>query len=270
MRLSGKLLLGSMLLLATHAFAGVSLPTDGFGCGLYTTLYFGSAVLSDCTATGSATPADGGYTLTGVNLGMSVPVVWDVKGSDAGGTQIAIPNSGGSENQGGSLVMETSGIVGGSGTFTGYLPLHYFFSITPIGSPTCATSNPCTVDISWTLSFLLNGSAVKGGELALPIISGEGTGDFSGDRLLPSSLNPLISVPPMTLTAGESIKVRGILNLNATFPSDASASYSVIVPNSGSFDFQSANSSEVPEPATVTCFAAGLLLVACRRITSRS
>lgn len=259
-----------MLLVATQAFAGVSLPTDGFNCGLYSTPFFGSTLLSNCTAGGIAVPASGGFDLTGVNLGMGAPVVWDVKGSDAGGTQIAIPNSGGVESQSNILTMETSGVVGGSGIFVGYLPLHYEFSITPDVAPTCATSNPCTVDVSWSLSFLLTGPAVSGGELALPIIFGAGAGSFSGDRILPSSLNPLIGVFPMTLTAGQAITVRGFLSLNASLPSDAAATFNVIVPASGSFDFQSANTSEVPEPAPVALLAAGLLFVARSRIASRA
>lgn len=269
MRLRGKLLLGSMLLAATHAFAGVSLPTDSFNCGLYSTPFFGSTLLSNCTAGGSAVPAAGGFDLTGVNLGMGAPVVWEVKGSDAGGTQIAIPNPGGVESQGNALVMETSGVVGGSGPFIGYLPLHYEFSIDPIGTPACLTSTPCTVDLFWSLTLLLTGPAVTGGEVALPIVFGNGTGSFSGDRMLPSSPNPLISVFPMTLTGGLPITVRGILSLNASLPSDGAASFNVLVPSGGSFDFQSANS-EVPEPATVGLFAAGLLFVMRRRIPSRA
>lgn len=262
-----KFLLTSSFLFASHAFA-ISLPTSSFSCGLYTAPFFGPTLLSDCTVNGSATPGTPGMDIVGVNLGMGDPVVWEVKGSNAGGTQIAIP--GAVENQGGTLLLQTIGTVGGTGSFTGYMPLHYDFTITTKTPVSCVSSDPCGMDISWTLGFLLQGPAVKGGELALPIVEGSGTGTFTGDLLLPSSPNPLISALPMTLIGGETITVTGYLALNASnFPNDASASFEVIVPGAGSFDFQSANSA-VPEPGTVVLGAAGLLALAYRRFTSRA
>jgi hypothetical protein len=263
--------MGLFVLLSANAFAGVVLPTGNFSCGLQTTNFFGSAVLSDCTATGSAAAITGDPDITGVSLGMGLPVAWSVAGSQAGGSQIAIPDPspGGLENQGNALIMQTSGMVGGSGFFTGYMPLHYDFTIDPLTPLACITTAPCTMNVSWGLSLLLKGDAVTGGEVALPIVSGTGTGHFTGDALLPSSLNPFIFVFPMTLTSGFNVEVIGILSLNAdSFPNDATASFNVIVPAGASFDFQAP--AAVPEPASMGLLGAGLLFFAYRRFTSRA
>jgi hypothetical protein len=263
---------GLLLFLSSQAFAGVVLPTGNFSCGLLTTPFFGSTVLSNCTPTGSAGAITGDPDITGVSLGMGVPVVWSVAGSQAGGTEIAIPDPtpGGLENQGNALIMETSGTVGGSGFFNGYMPLHYDFTISPLAPVSCVSTTPCDMNISWSLALLLNGPAVTGGEVALPIVFGSGTGHFTGDALLPSSPNPLITVLPMTLTSGLDVTVRAILSLNAnSFPNDATASFNVIVPAGASFDFQGP-SAAVPEPASMGLLGAALLFFGYRRFTARA
>ena len=111
-------------------------------------------MLSDCTATGGAAAINGNPGITGVSLGMGLPVVWEVAGSQAGGTQIAIPDPspGGLEIQSNSLIIQTSGIVGGNGFFNGYMPLHYDFTIDPLTSLSCVSTIPCTMNVNWSLS----------------------------------------------------------------------------------------------------------------------
>jgi hypothetical protein len=73
----------------------------------------------------------------------------------------------------------------------------------------------------------------------------------------------------MTITQNAGVNTVSVsLGLFVTLPEDASAKFSISVPQTGSFDFQSAES--IPEPATMGLLAAGLLLFGYRRLTSRS
>jgi hypothetical protein len=268
MRCTLRLFCGIFLALTTNAFAGIAFPTGGFSCSFNKTPFFGSDQITDCTPGGGATSVTGNPDIAGVSLGMASAITWTVTGSGAGGDQIAIPNPGGLENQGNVILMQTSGIVGGSGTFTGYMPLHYDFTIESLSGPSCIASDPCGMNVSWSLALRLDGAAVTGGEVALPVVHGSGVGHFTGDALLPSGFNPKITVLPMTITAGLDMTVSGSLILAAdSFPSDATASFSVIIPTGASFDFNAPAS--VPEPAGIGLMAAGLLALAYRKFTSR-
>lgn len=261
LRLSMLVLLG-----AVAASANVVLPTSSFSCALITTPYFGSTTLQDCTSVGSATqaapPANG---LQGVGLGYNGSVEWAVAGSGNGGT-LTFPDGGGTEFQVNILTLSSQGLTGGTGSTDIYLPLHYDFTI-DAGAFTCITTDPCTTpEVDWALSLRLSGAAVSNSDGAfLNIASGSGTGEFTGDVVVPHSLNPLISVNPMTITANEGVTVTASLTLtaNGILPDEAGA-FSVLVPEGATFDFQSVNDvNSVPEPATFSLLAgaAGLAAV---------
>lgn len=251
---SNALLVTLPLLLAASASAGVTLPTGDFTCGLFAPPSYSSALLQSCSGTATQ-ETTGNPDIQGVDLATdSNGVTWNVDGSNT-------------ETLYDSLVMTSSGTVGGSGTFVGYMPLAYDFTIDPI-SVACVTTDPCTVDVSWSLFLEVTGPAVAGGEVAAPLAFGSGTGEITGTSALPSSFNPFVTVAPMTVYSGSDLTVYASLNLTATLPSDGTASFSVVVPEGSSFDFQSADS--VPEPATMGLLAAGLLLLGYRRVTSRS
>src|SRR3954470_15376969 len=115
MLIARRVLSACFFLLTTNAFAEIVFPTGGFSCSFDKTPFFGSAQITDCTPGGSALPVPGNPDITGVSLGMGSPVTWTVKGSQAGGDQIAIPNPGGNENQSNIIVMQTFGLVSGIG-----------------------------------------------------------------------------------------------------------------------------------------------------------
>jgi hypothetical protein len=165
--------------------------------------------------------------------------------------------------------MTTSGLVGGSGSFVGVMPLQYDFTIAP-GAVSCVSSNPCTVDVSWSLSLEVTGPAVVGGEVAAPLAFGSGTGEFTGTSALPSSFSPFVTPAPLGVNAGADLTVYASLRLNASLPTDGTASFGVTVPEGTSFDFQSAQDQGTPEPATMGLLAAGLLLFGYRRLVARS
>jgi hypothetical protein len=257
---------------ATSAFANVTLPISGFNCALQTTPYFGSVTLQDCTSAGAAVaatpPANG---LQGVGLGYSGSVSWDVAGSDYVGSQTF--GTGSSEYQSNILTLSTNGLTGGSGSTTIYLPLHYDFTITP-GTFTCLSSANCTTpEVDWSLSLTLNGAAVSNSDGAfLNIARGSGTGEFTGDVVVPHASNPVITANPMTITAGEGVTVTASLTLTANgILSDEAGSFSVQVPEGATFDFQSAQdvNHPVPEPATFSLMlgagVAAVLMLAKRR-----
>ena len=249
-------------LAAISASANVVLPIGNFSCGLITTPYFGSTTLQDCTSAGAATllapPANG---LQGVGLGYNGSVAWNVAGSGDGGT-LTFPGGGGTEYQVNVLTLSSSGLTGGSGSTDIYLPLHYDFTINP-GTFSCISTVNCTTpEVDWALTLHLNGAAVSNSDGAfLNIASGSGTGEFTGDVVVPHALNPLITVNPMTITAGENVTVSATLTLtaNGILPDEA-GSFSVLVPEGATFDFQSADDVSVPEPATLSLVIGAVLL----------
>jgi hypothetical protein len=266
-RPAGRLLLLILpLMIATGASATVTLPTGNFTCGLFAPPYFGSTEIQSCLGSAAQATAPGNPGIQGVSLGTSSGVTWNVAGSDAGGTQI-IDTSADPQTISDSLIMTTSGTVGGSGSFVGIMPLHYDFTITP-GSVTCATSNPCNVDVSWNLNLEVFGPAVGGGEVAAPLAFGSSTGHFTGDTSMPHAFSPFVTPAPLTVYSGADLTVYSSLTLTATLPPDAQASFGVTVPEADSFDFQTAENT--PEPATMGLLAAGLLLFGYRRLTPRS
>jgi hypothetical protein len=261
----------SLLLLltaaATISSANVVLPTGNFSCGLITTPYFGSLTLQDCTSVGAAIqaapPANG---LQGVGLGYNGSVEWDVAGSDNGGAY-TFP-SGGTEFQVNVLTLKSQGLTGGTGSTDIYLPLHYDFTIDP-GTFACLTTNPCTTpEVDWSLSLSLNGAAVSNSDGAfLNIASGSGTGEFTGDVVVPHSANPFITAFPMTITAGEAVTVTASLTLTANgILLDEAGSFSLLVPEGATFDFQSVNDvNSVPEPSTLPVLLTAAVLAWGRR-----
>jgi hypothetical protein len=260
---------------ATGASANVILPISNFGCGLLAPPAFGSVVLQDCTSAGSAAllaaPANG---LQGVGLGYAGSVTWNVAGSNNGGGE-TFPDCCGTEYQSNLLTLSTQGLTGGSGSTNIYLPLHYDFTISP-NTFTCLTSNPCTTPtLFWLLSLRLSGPAVSNADGAfLNIATGTTTGEFTGDVTVPHGLNPNITVNPMTITAGEAVTVTATLTLNANgILPDEAGSFSILVPQGATFDFQSVNdvTTVAPEPTTFGLLVAalGLLSIAGRPSPAR-
>jgi hypothetical protein len=256
-RAASRLLLSILpLLIATGASADVLLPTTNFTCGLFAPPAYSSALLQSCSGTATQESAPPSLGIQGVDLGTDPSgVTWNVDGSN-------------SETLFDSLVMTSSGLVGGSGSFVGVMPLQYDFTIAP-GTVSCVSSNPCTVSVSWSLSLEVTGPAVVGGEVAAPLAFGSGTGEFTGTSALPSSFSPFVTPAPLGVNAGADLTVYASLNLSATLPADGTASFGVTVPEGSSFDFRSADNQSSPEPASMGLLAAGLLLFGYRRLTSR-
>ena len=264
MRAAKLALIAAPLLLIPGAAANVvDLPTGNFSCGLFSTPLFGDSLLQGCS--GSATPFSSPAVpgIQGVSLGMSAPVAWTVAGSETlnPNSQIASPNPGGSELQVGDVIMTTEGIVGGSGSFSGFLPLNYDFFISPVGSPSCTTTNPCDVGVDWSLYMYLTGPAVSNPDGVLGILaSGSGTGEFSGSAMFPTPTGlGLGSLFPATVSSGLDLTVYSDLRLTAILPSDGVASFSLNVPEGASFDFQSA--ADAPEPGTIVLCGAALSML---------
>jgi hypothetical protein len=247
-RLAGRLLLSILpLMIATVASAAVTLPTGDFTCGLFAPPSYNSVQLQPCSGSATLESASGNPDIQGVDLGTdSNGVTWNVDGSNT-------------ETLYDSLVMTSSGTVGGSGTFVGYMPLAYDFTITPLA---CSSG---TCDVSWGLSLEITGSS---GEVIAPLTFGSGTGEFTGTTFMPQAFSQFVTAAPMTVYSGEYVTVSAILNLDASLDTNATASFGVVVPESSSFDFQNADS--VPEPPTMGLLAAGFLLFGYRRLTSRS
>jgi hypothetical protein len=170
--------------------------------------------------------------------------------------------------------MQSSGPIGGNpgDQFIGTMPISYSFSITP-GTISCLTTSPCDVSVQWSLLFLIQGPGVNNSDGASGSANGIGTGSISGGLSVPAPgyCSPpfCVTAPPMTISQNSDPNtVSASLSLFVTLPEDASATFSISVPQVGSFDFHSAENA--PEPATMGLLAAGLLLFGYRRLTSRS
>ena len=236
------------LLFVPGAAADVVLPSGNFTCGLYSPPFFGSSLLQGCTGSASSFSSPGVPGVQGVSLGMSAPVTWTVAGSQTGdpNSEVAIPNPTGTENSAADVTMTTEGIVGGTGAFSGSLPLHYDFTIAAVGSPSCLSTMPCDIDLNWNLFMYITGPAVSNPDGVFSVlVSGSGAGRVlgrrhlsapAGRRRLGGPVGPTLST---TITSGLEATVYSDLRLNAYFASDAVGSFSLYVPQGSSFDFES-------------------------------
>ena len=257
------------LLLAASASAGVTLPIGNFACGLYegTGNFGGNPLVTNCTSNAAVTqeaspPAPG---ITGVSFGTTSSVTWNPAGDHNGGTQ-AYPPGFSPESVVDTLVMQTSGPIAGDqpgAQFIGSMPVHYSFSITT-GTISCLTTTPCNfsqVSLSWTLLFLVQGPGVSNPDGERASAFGSGTGSFSGDLSVPATFGCCTLSPNiMTITQDPNVNTVYVgLSLIATLPEDVSATYSISIPQTGSFDFESESS--IPEPGTMGLLALAILFL---------
>jgi hypothetical protein len=265
------------LLLAASASAGVTLPAVNFTCGIYAgTGPPGFSQLTDCTSSAAATQlaAPSAPGITGVSFGTTSDIDWTLAGQLNGGFN-DYPANTSPQSTLQTLVMQTSGpIVGTSpgAQFIGVMPINYSFSITP-GPISCITTNPCDfsgVSVQWSLMFLLQGHGVSNPDGERGTASGTGTGSFSGSLSVPAPPIGCCVIGPTSMTITQNADVNTVavyLGLYVTLPEDVAATFSIDVPQAGSFDFQSEENA--PEPSTLGLLAAGLLLFGYRRRQSR-
>jgi hypothetical protein len=258
-----------LLLLAASASAGVTLPATNFTCGIYAgTGPPEFSQLTDCTSSAAATQlaAPSAPGITGVSFGTTSDIDWTLAGQQNGGfNDYPINTSPQSTLQ--TLVLQTSGPIVGTSPFNGVMPFNYSFSITP-GPISCITTNPCDfsdVSVQWSLMYLLQGHGVSNPDGERGTARGTGTGSFSGSLSIPEPPVGCCVYSPGIMTVTQNADVNTVavyLSLYVTLPEDVAATFSIDIPPTSSFDFDSAPS--VPEPSTLGLLAAGLLLLGYR------